>query len=61
MSSPAVTAPEQRSAKASTTEKQSQEVISLPWLVVRILWVAVELILAYWFALQAQPFFYQRF
>lgn len=47
--------------KSETSPEQPPETIPLPWLILRILWVAVELILAYWLVWQAQPFFYQRF
>jgi hypothetical protein len=30
-------------------------------LMLRVLWIAVQLIVAYWLSSQSQPFFYQRF
>jgi hypothetical protein len=53
------TEPQTPSKKASSLAPTER--VPLPWLVVRVLWIAARLILAYWLAWQARPFFYQRF
>jgi hypothetical protein len=62
MSTPAVTLhPDPQSPKPQTSTLDTVERIPLPWFVLRIIWIALRLILAYWLAWQARPFFYQRF
>jgi len=64
MSKPAATLhpdPPSPKAKAPTATLEKAEQIPLPWFLLRIAWIAIRLILAYWLAWQAQPFFYQRF
>jgi hypothetical protein len=53
--------PDRRPAKPESSDLQSTETVPLGWLLLRVLWIAVELIVGYWLAWQAQPFFYQRF
>jgi hypothetical protein len=47
--------------KPGPSGPQQEETIPLLTLVMRVSWVVIQLILAYWLAWQAQPFFYQRF
>lgn len=35
--------------------------ISHTQLILRCVWISIQLILAYWFSNQVSPFFYQRF
>jgi hypothetical protein len=53
--------PEPKVPAAQAATPDLLERVPLPRLVLRLLWVAARLILAYWLAWQARPFFYQRF
>jgi hypothetical protein len=62
MSLSAVTlTPDPKSPKPQAATADLAERVPLPWLVLRVFWIAVRLMLAYWLAWQALPFFYQRF
>lgn len=60
MNAPAAARPALGPGKAAVPAAEERP-IPLKWLVLRVLWVTIELTLAYWLAWQAQPFFYQRF
>jgi hypothetical protein len=62
MSQPATAVPPERGPeKPLPLESQPEGTVPPGRLLLRIFWIAVQLIIAYWLGWQAQPFFYQRF